>query len=117
MTLEEFEALVDRKLEAERFTEYCSALPTWLTYSIHRNKQAPVHGVEYFMFQYRARQQVKNSQTLDMPGTPTGLPGPAPGVRYALPGECPPSRRPPGTNDDVMERFDLYMARQKKAGK
>jgi hypothetical protein len=80
-----------------------------MLYSINRGKDAPVYGIEHFMFQYRARQNMAPASA------PTGpvLPGPREGVRYALPGERPPSRRPPGTNDDVIERFDRYAQRFK----
>jgi len=62
------------------------------------------------MFQYRARQQMITAPP--PPGMPAA-PGPVAGVRYALPGERPPSMRPPGTNDNVIERFDLFAKRFK----
>jgi len=75
-----------------------------------------VHGVEFFMFQYRARQEMRMATNAPGPGPALpAAPGPRPGVRYALPGECPPSNRPAGTNDDVMQRFDLYAQRHKGA--
>jgi hypothetical protein len=66
------------------------------------------------MFQYRARQEMRMATNAPGPALPAA-PGPRPGVRYALPGECPPSTRPPGTNDNVIERFDLYAQRHKGA--
>lgn len=105
------EALIDRRLEHERFGEYCAALPAWVTYSINRTPKSPAHPVEFFMFQYRSRQQVKAGQLL-----PPGTAGPTEGVRYARPGERPPSTRPHGANDDVIERFDMFTKRFKKAG-
>jgi len=35
-------------------------------------------------------------------------------MRVAQPGERPPSSRPPGTNDDVIERFDIYANQQRR---
>jgi hypothetical protein len=35
-------------------------------------------------------------------------------MRYALPGERPPSTRPPGARDDIIDRFDAYTHRMKR---
>jgi hypothetical protein len=65
------------------------------------------------MFQYRARQAMRDGNGTSPASAP---PAPPAGVRYALPGERPPSTRPPGTNDDVIERFDLYARKFRKGG-
>jgi hypothetical protein len=64
------------------------------------------------MFQYRARQAMRDGNG----SAPAAGAAPPAGVRYALPGERPPSTRPPGSNDDVIERFDLYAQRFRKGG-
>lgn len=66
---------------------------------MNRVKDSPVFGVEFFMFRYRAREAM-GVQPLAQP------------MRIARPGERPPSARPPGINDNIIERFDAYAKQQ-----
>jgi len=68
-------------------------------YSLNRAQKAPAHGIEFFMFQYRSRQSVQAPA--------------APAMRIALPGERPPSTRPIGAPDDIIERFDMFVKRKR----
>jgi hypothetical protein len=94
---------VERLALAEGFQEYCAALPTWMTYSANRGKNSPCYQPGYFMFLYRSRHKSGAS-----PNAP---------MRYALPGERPPSLLPPGAKDQVIERFDLYAAHLRRSGR
>jgi hypothetical protein len=70
-------------------------------YNVHRKPDVRVFTPDKFMFQHLAR-------------TSGAAAEPAPPMRYARPGERPPSTRPPGTRDDLIERFDAYAARLRR---
>jgi hypothetical protein len=90
---------------AEDFQEYCAALTATAVYNVHRHKDAPFMQPDRLMLRRRARRMLGQPPAVQVPGLPQGM-------RYALPGERPPSSRAPGVNDDVIERFDRYAHRR-----
>jgi hypothetical protein len=100
-------ALLARVDNAWEFQEYCAALPTWMVYLSNRGKNGQPHSWEHFMFRHRARERRRG-----LPATPTQAAQPP--MRYARPGERPPSSRPAGTNDNVIERFDAWASKRKR---
>jgi hypothetical protein len=116
LTYEEFDALCKRDLERRDQEEYFAALQPWALYNIHRSANSPARTPQEFMFlqQTRLRLMGEDQPATAAPavGTPALLLAPAPpsGMRWALPGERPPSKYAPGTRDDVIERFDNYSA-------
>jgi len=62
--------------------------------------------------QYREQQEGAPAEAPPRPrrGRPAILLAPVPktGMRYALPGERPPSKFAPGESDGVIERYDAY---------
>jgi hypothetical protein len=78
--------------------EYCAALPTSAVYNTHLKPHVSLYKPDDFM-------------SRKLRGKPTAAPAP---MRYALPGERPPSMRPPGARDDVIDRLDAYAARPKR---
>jgi len=77
------------------------ALSPWATFNVNRKPGSPFLPVTEFMIHRRAR----------APAARTAA-APEPVMRYAKPGERPPSRFPRG-GDDVIERFDAYARRRK----
>lgn len=91
-------ALDERRIAAEDSREYCGALAAWAVFNTNRKKGAGMMPVTDFMLRLKSRGKAA-------PGDAGG----GEGMRYALPGERPPSRYAPGTKDNVIERFDAYM--------
>jgi hypothetical protein len=91
--------LQERLLVAHDLAEYCAALPTAAVYNVHLKPHVPFYTPDQFMSR-RLRGRMTTS--------------PASPMRYARPGERPPSTRPPGTRDDAIDRLDVYAARLKR---
>jgi hypothetical protein len=102
LNFEEFHALTECFHEALDFAEYYAALPASAIYNVNRKPHTSALMPQDVMWQQKARKG--NSMA----------PAPAP-MRYAYPGERPPSARPPGTPDDLIDRFDIYARRLKRA--
>jgi len=94
---------VDRHFEAQDFAEYCAALTASAIYNVNRNARAAVLLPDQLMLRQRSRAGQKAA----------GGSGP---MRVAHPGERPPSSRPPGMNDDVIDRLDRFASRMKQSG-
>ena len=93
MTLEEFQALVNRMVAEQEFTEYCAALVATATYNVSRQKNAKFLTPDALMLRSKAR---RSSQPA------------APPPRYAMPGEKPPTQRP---GQSAIDRFDAFVKR------
>ena len=72
---------------------------------MNRTKEAPFFEPMAFMLRRAARRQIAGETA---PERPQHRHAPAPAMRWARPGERPPSRFGPGQRDDVIERFDAY---------
>ena len=89
-------------MQREEYEEYLAALVTSATYNVNRKKDSQAILPDALMFRSRSRRPER-----------AALPVAPPTVRLARPGERPPSMRPPGMPDNVIERFDAFAARQR----
>jgi hypothetical protein len=88
-------------------------------FNVNRKANATFWNPDEFMLRKRARAGgADRAVTRHQHSQPALLKAPAPaeGMRWALPGERPPSKFAAGQPDDVIERFDAYRA-QWSAGK
>ena len=92
---------MDRLFHAQDLAEYCAALTASAIYNVHRKANASFLLPDQLMLRQRTR---------------TGVAGATVPMRYAHPGERPPSTRPPGANDDVIDRFDKFAFRLHQGG-
>ncbi len=104
LTLPEFHALCERLLHREDQEEYCAALVATSIYNVYRSKHSPFLTPDTVMWRKKSRDLL----AADITGKPV--------MRYAQPGERPPSSRPSGTNDTVIDAFDKMAARYRAAG-
>ena len=81
-----------------------AAMAPWVLSTIHRRKGAGPVSLLRFMPRTAGRQDENGSAPAGGHRAPAQTP-----MRIAKPGERPPSRRPPGVPDQVIERFDAYM--------
>ncbi len=95
---------MDRYFQAQDFAEYCAALTASAIYNVNRKPSAAVLIPDELMLRQRSRIGHYKS---------AGASGP---MRVALPGERPPSSRPPGIKDDVIDRLDRFATRMKQSG-
>lgn len=109
LTLEEFEALRARDRAAEEFQEYCGALAAWAVFNTARGKGQPFRQVTDFMLQRVARGAL--AAPAHPPDARPAAP-PPPVMRYARPGERPPSRFAKGS-DNVIEKFDAWARKRR----
>jgi len=102
--------LLERDRIRDAFQEYCGALAAWATFNVNRARGRPFIPVTDLL-QTRSRLALVpgSSSRRDRPAQ---APAPPP-MRFARPGERPPSRFPRGGPDNVIERFDAYAARRK----
>lgn len=110
LTFEEFNALCERDIERQDQLEYLAALSPWATFNVNRRKDAPFLDPIIFMMRRQARLSLDSKPEPVKAGRAAVLvaPAPAQGMRWAKPGERPPSKYAPGERDDVIERFDIY---------
>jgi hypothetical protein len=115
-----------RNIEHRDFLEYCAALSPWAAFMTHRAKDAPMLEPLDFAFWRKARMKLNEdaAPAAGPPGSfhtppasprngrPAVLVAPVPetGMRYAKPGERPPSKYAPGEDDGVIARYDAYAA-------
>jgi hypothetical protein len=95
--------------------EYYAALAPWAVYNVYRGKDAPMWEPTEFMLRRKVRLMMAGDEPLPQPhqqGTPAILraPVPATGMRYALPGERPPSKFSAENPDTLIDRFDAWVA-------
>jgi hypothetical protein len=113
LTLEEYNALVERDLEFHDNLEYYASLSPWAVFNVNRSKGVAFMDPTDFMMRRRSRLRLVGVPSPESPpqGRPAILLAPVPttGVRPALKGERPASRFAPGQNDGVIERFDAYV--------
>jgi hypothetical protein len=98
--LEEFFALRERLLFEQDLAEYCAALTASAIYNVNRKATTPPMSPEAVMWLRKSR-------------TSGPIPSTTP-MRFARPGERPPSARPPGAPDDIFERMDKLADRMKQ---
>jgi hypothetical protein len=79
-------------MRAEGFLEYLACLPTAAVYNVNRGRS----------------QRFIQPRDLMSPRHHRSAAAPSPAMRYARPGERPPSRLVPGESDGVIERFDAW---------
>jgi hypothetical protein len=104
LTLQEFDALRHRQMLGNEFLEYCGALSPWATFNVNRGKGMPFRQVEEFQLRQRARLMLAR---------PAAGAAPAPQqMRFARPGERPPSRFAPGNHPDLISRLDASASRR-----
>jgi hypothetical protein len=80
-------------------------------FNVNRKKDAPFFQPMAFMLRRAARQQLTTERPRATHRHARLVePAPATGMRWAKPGERPPSKYAPGQSDDVIDRFDAYRA-------
>ena len=114
--------MCERDLEYQDMLEYHAVLAAWAVFNVNRAKHVPFIQPTELMARHRSRTRLNAPQSRTTAPQSHGqqavvvAPVPASGMRYAKPGERPPSKYAPGENDQVIEKYDAWV-KQRKAGR